>query len=47
DMFGFFEEFKPKFVKKYCDGASMIREHLDNYTSEVKNREFPSKEFTY
>ena len=47
DMFGFFEEFKPKFVKKYCDGAGLIREHLDNYTSDVKNREFPSKEFTY
>jgi len=47
DMFGFFEEFKPKFVKKYCDGAGLIREHLDNYSNEVKNREFPSKEFTY
>ena len=47
DMFGFFEEFKPKFVKKYCDGAGLIREHLDNYSSEVKNREFPSREFTY
>ncbi|RUM74180.1 MAG: 3-methyl-2-oxobutanoate hydroxymethyltransferase [Sulfurovum sp.] len=47
DMFGFFEAFKPKFVKKYCDGAGLIREHLDNYTSEVKNRAFPSKEFIY
>ncbi len=47
DMFGFFEEFKPKFVKKYCDGAGLIREHLDSYSREVKNREFPSKEFTY
>jgi len=47
DMFGFFEEFKPKFVKKYCDGAGMIREHLDLYTKEVKERSFPSKEFTY
>ena len=47
DMFGFFEEFQPKFVKKYCDGAGLIREHLDNYKSEVKNRAFPSKEFTY
>jgi len=47
DMFGFFEEFKPKFVKKYCDGAGLIREHLDNYTKEVKDRKFPSKEFTY
>jgi 3-methyl-2-oxobutanoate hydroxymethyltransferase len=47
DMFGFFEEFKPKFVKQYCKGAELIRENLEQYTSEVKNREFPSKEFTY
>jgi 3-methyl-2-oxobutanoate hydroxymethyltransferase len=47
DMFGFFEDFKPKFVKQYCKGAELIRENLEKYTSEVKNREFPSKEFTY
>ena len=47
DMFGFFEDFKPKFVKQYCKGAELIRENLENYTREVKNREFPSKEFTY
>ena len=47
DMFGFFEEFKPKFVKKYCNGAELIRENLEQYTDEVKNRQFPSKEFTY
>jgi len=47
DMFGFFEDFKPKFVKKYCNGANIIRESLNQYTTEVKNREFPTKEFTY
>jgi len=47
DMFGFFEDFKPKFVKQYCNGANMIRESLNKYTTEVKNREFPTKEFTY
>jgi len=47
DMFGFFEDFKPKFVKKYCQGAELIRENLEKYTTEVKNREFPSKEYTY
>ncbi len=47
DMFGFFEAFKPKFVKQYCKGAELIRENLEQYTSEVKNREFPSKEYTY
>ena len=47
DMFGFFEDFKPKFVKQYCKGAELIRENLEKYTSEVKSKEFPSKEFTY
>jgi len=47
DMFGFFEDFKPKFVKQYCNGATLIRDSLNKYTTEVKNREFPTKEFTY
>ncbi len=47
DMFGFFEAFKPKFVKEYCNGAELIRENLEKYTSEVKERKFPSNEFTY
>lgn len=47
DMFGFFEAFKPKFVKQYFDGASLVREGLNQYTQEVKNRNFPSEEYTY
>ena len=47
DMFGFFEDFKPKFVKQYCKGAEIIRENLNQYTTEVKEKKFPSKEFTY
>ncbi|SFV55752.1 3-methyl-2-oxobutanoate hydroxymethyltransferase [hydrothermal vent metagenome] len=47
DMFGFFEAFKPKFVKQYLNGAKLIKENLYKYTSEVKNREFPNKEFIY
>ena len=47
DMFGFFEAFKPKFVKQYLDGATLIKENLNKYTSEVKNRQFPSDKFTY
>jgi len=47
DMFGFFEAFKPKFVKQYCKGSELIKENLKQYTSEVKNRQFPTDEFTY
>jgi 3-methyl-2-oxobutanoate hydroxymethyltransferase len=47
DMFGFFEEFKPKFVKQYFNGAKEIRKGLEQYRTEVKAREFPSSEYTY
>jgi len=47
DMFGFFETFKPKFVKQYLDGAELVRKGLEEYRDEVKSREFPSDEYTY
>jgi 3-methyl-2-oxobutanoate hydroxymethyltransferase len=47
DMFGFFETFKPKFVKRYLDGASAIRKSLEQYRNEVKGREFPDEEHCY
>jgi len=47
DMFGFFEAFKPKFVKQYMDGAKQIRQGLEEYRNDVKSREFPSEEYTY
>ena len=47
DMFGFFEDFKPKFVKQYCNGAKEVREGLEQYRDEVKARTFPSAEYSY
>lgn len=47
DMFGFFEAFKPKFVKQYGDGAALIRKGLQQYRNEVKGREFPSDTYSY
>lgn len=47
DMFGFFEAFRPKFVKQYLDGAKQVREGLEAYRNEVKSREFPNEEYTY
>lgn len=47
DMFGFFEAFKPKFVKRYIDGASLIRQGLEQYRNEVKGREFPDDAHSY
>ncbi len=47
DMLGLFEEFTPKFVKKYLDGASLVKEAIKNYSDEVKTREFPQEIHTY
>jgi 3-methyl-2-oxobutanoate hydroxymethyltransferase len=47
DMLGLFEEFTPKFVKKYMDGASLVKVAMKNYSDEVKNREFPQEIHTY
>lgn len=47
DMLGLFEEFTPKFVKKYIDGASIVKEALKDYSDEVKTREFPQEIHTY
>jgi len=47
DMFGFFEAFKPKFVKRYLDGATLIREGLARYRDEVKDRSFPDADHAY
>ncbi len=47
DMLGLFEEFTPKFVKKYMDGASLVKDAIKSYANEVKSREFPQEEHTY
>lgn len=47
DMLGLFEEFTPKFVKKYLNGAILVKEAIATYAKEVRLREFPSKIHTY
>lgn len=47
DMLGLFEAFTPKFVKKYLDGASLVKDAVEHYSNEVKNREFPQEIHTY
>jgi 3-methyl-2-oxobutanoate hydroxymethyltransferase len=47
DMFGFFEAFKPKFVKRYLEGADLIRAGLERYRDEVKSRAFPDAAHSY
>ena len=47
DMLGFFDEFKPKFVKRYLDGANLLRTAVETYAREVREKTFPSEEFEY
>jgi len=47
DMFGFFEDFQPKFAKQYLPGAKLIKDALSEYVDEVKTKQFPSNEYTY
>lgn len=47
DMLGLFEEFTPKFVKKYLDGATLVKNAVQEYAEEVQSRAFPTEEHTY
>lgn len=47
DMLGLFEDFTPKFVKKYLNGATLVKDAVSKYADEVKNKQFPTKEYTY
>jgi len=47
DMLGFFDEFKPKFVRRYLDGANMVRQSVRQYVGDINNKKFPSDEEIY
>lgn len=47
DAFGFFEEFKPKFVRQYLKGAELLRQGVRQYVQEVKNGDFPNQHESY
>lgn len=47
DAFGFFTDFKPKFVRHYLQGAQLIKDALSTYISDVKNQRFPTQEESY
>ena len=46
DMLGLFEAFTPKFVKKYLDGASLVKDAVAQYADEVQSKTFPKEEHT-
>lgn len=47
DLLGFQTEVTPKFVRRYLDGAGVVKEALQKYARDVKAREFPTKEESF
>ncbi len=47
DLLGLFDRFTPRFVKKYADLASLIRDALKTFRSEVENGAFPGPEHAF
>ena len=47
DMLGLFSEFKPKFVRHYMQGASLVRDAVNQYRNDVQDSSFPSREEEY
>ncbi len=47
DILGMYEDFKPKFVKRYANINDGIRKAVKAYKKEVKAGEFPGEEYTF
>lgn len=47
DMLGMFSDFTPKFVKRFADIGTIMKEAFATYDSQVKEGDFPSKEHEY
>jgi 3-methyl-2-oxobutanoate hydroxymethyltransferase len=47
DMLGLFDDFTPKFVKRYADIKATVNVAVKNFIGEVKERRFPSEEHSF
>jgi len=47
DIVGMFEQFKPKFVKRYCEAGALIEGAIRQYADEVRSGAFPTKDNFY
>lgn len=47
DMLGIFNEFKPRFVKRFAELAPLIDKAAADYANDVRERRFPGPEHTF
>ncbi len=47
DMLGLFDDFEPRFVKRYAQLGPTIKKALEQYRDDVSSRRFPAQEHTY
>ncbi|WP_120953121.1 3-methyl-2-oxobutanoate hydroxymethyltransferase [Helicobacter sp. L8] len=47
DMLGLFKAFKPKFVRTYLEGGTLIEEALQRYIQDIQTGHFPSEQESY
>ncbi len=47
DAFGFFDDFKPKFVRQYCNGKDILKNAIRQYAKDIKQSAFPNESESY
>ncbi len=47
DMLGFFNEFKPKFVRRYLNGAEIVKSAVRKFKDDIISGKFPDEEEIY
>ena len=47
DMLGLFDDFRPKFVKRYAELKEVMTSAVKNFITEVREQKFPGKEHSF
>ncbi len=47
DLLGLFNDFKPRFVRRYVNMAELVAQAVEQYAADIRNQTFPSKDEEY
>ena len=47
DMLGITQDFSPRFLRRYSNLGDQMLDAIENYVSDVRSRDFPSKDEQY